>query len=265
METVLVDGRAITYERAGNGPPVVFVHGYVGDRRTWRRQIDDLADEFTVVAWDAPGFGGSFDPPDTFALGDYAEQLAGFVVALGFDRVHLVGLSFGGGLIIEFYRRYPGMVASLVLASAYAGWAGSLPRDEVDRRLHQALELAELTPEQLASALMPTMFSSSAPSDLVAEFETSLREFHRAGLRATSFAFAAADVRDVLPTIRVPTLLIYGDADVRAPIDVARAIERAIPSPRVVLVPGAGHIVNIEAHERFDAEVRAFFRSVDAS
>ncbi|HXV57366.1 MAG TPA: alpha/beta fold hydrolase [Gaiellaceae bacterium] len=79
MPTVEVDGLRIAYERAGEGPPVVFLHGYVGDGlRTWRRQLEALSDEHTVVAWDAPGAGGSSNPPGTFGLGGYADVLAGF-------------------------------------------------------------------------------------------------------------------------------------------------------------------------------------------
>jgi pimeloyl-ACP methyl ester carboxylesterase len=63
------DGLRIAFERAGGGPPLVLLHGYVGDGpTTWRRQIDDLSDEFTVVAWDAPGVGRSSDPPESFGL-----------------------------------------------------------------------------------------------------------------------------------------------------------------------------------------------------
>ena len=130
MDQLEVQGLRIAYERAGEGPPLVLLHGYVGDGRgTWRRQIDELSDEFTVVAWDAPGMGRSSDPPASFRLPDYADCLAGFVEALGLGRPHVAGLSFGGGLALELYRRHRAIPASLVLAGAYAGGPGPfLPR-----------------------------------------------------------------------------------------------------------------------------------------
>jgi pimeloyl-ACP methyl ester carboxylesterase len=262
MDQIDVDGLRIAYERTGTGPPLVFLHGYVGDRRTWRRQIDGLSDEFTVVAWDAPGFGGSSDPPETFSLSDYADCLASFVGALGLRRPHVVGLSFGGGLALELYRRHPAIPMTLVLASAYAGWAGSLPADVVEQRLQQALRLADLPPDELVKALIPTLFSESTPAEWVDEFAISVAEFHPAGLRASARAFAEADLRDVLPGIGVPTLLLYGDEDVRAPLNVAEDIHRKIPNSTLVVFPGVGHISNIEAAERFNAEIRAFLRSV---
>lgn len=261
METIHVEGQRITYERQGEGPPVVLLHGYVGDRRTWQRQIDDLSDEFTVVAWDAPGFGGSADPPETFRLSDFADCLAAFIDALGLERPHIVGLSFGGGLALELYHRHRAVPKTLVLASAYAGWAGSLPADVVEQRLQQALRLADLPPEQLVAELIPTLLPESAPRALVDEFTAIMSDFHPAGLRATSRAFAGADLRSMLPRIAVPTLLLYGDRDVRAPLNVAHELHVQIPGSRLVVLEGVGHACNIEAADSFNAELRTFLRA----
>ena|SRR5215207_840428 len=258
MDTVDAGGHRVAYERRGEGPPVVLLHGYVGDRRMWRSQIDELSDEFTVVAWDAPGYGGSSDPHEDFPLSAFADCLAAFIDALELGRPHVVGLSFGGGLALELFRRHPALPASLVLASAYAGWAGSLPRELGEERLQQALRLADLPPDHLVDELMPTMFSDSAPAELVEEFSASMREFHPAGLRANSRAFAEADLRDVLPRIDVPTLLLYGDRDVRAPAAVAHDLHRGIAGSTLVFIPGAGHVCNIDAPQRFNRELRAF-------
>ena len=106
MEQVEIKGLRIAYERAGEGPPLLLLQGFVGDARsTWRRQIDDLSDEFTVVAWHVPGAGRSSDPPESFRLPDYADSLAGFLDTLGLGQVHLVGLSFGGALALEVLPR----------------------------------------------------------------------------------------------------------------------------------------------------------------
>ena len=258
MDTVHAAGHRIAYELKGEGPPLVLLHGYVGDRRMWRAQIEALSDDFTVVAWDAPGYGGSSDPPEDFPLSEFADCLAAFVEALGFGRAHVLGVSFGGGLALELYRRHPELIETLVLASAYAGWAGSLPSEVVEERLTQALRLADMAPDQLVAELIPTMLSDSAPAELVEEFAASMRDFHPVGLRANARAFAAADLRDVLPRVAVPTLLLYGDRDVRAPAKVANDIHAGIAGSKLVVIPGAGHACNIDAPERFNAEVRAF-------
>lgn len=263
METVEAGGHRIAYERRGDGPAVVLVHGGVGDRRTWRLQLDSLADEFDVVAWDAPGFGGSSDPPERFPLSAFADSLAAFIGALGLERPHVVGLSFGGGLALELYRRHPAVPRSLVLAGAYAGWAGSLSPEVVEHRLQLFLRLSEREPEELVAELLPTLFAESVPRHLVADFAVALADFHPVGLRAAARAFAEADLRDVLASITVPVVLLYGDADQRAPLEVAHDLHAQIPDAKLVILEGVGHVSNIEAAERFDAELRVFLRAAE--
>jgi pimeloyl-ACP methyl ester carboxylesterase len=264
LDEIEVEGLGIAFERRGEGPPLVLLHGFVGDSREWRRQIDDLSDEFTVVAWDAPGSGRSSDPPESFRLADYADCLAAFIDALGLARPHVAGLSFGGALALELYRRHPTIPKSLVLASAYAGWAGSLPDEIIEQRLKQTLQAADSPPEKLVRSMIPTMFSGSPRAEPVEAFREIMLEIHPAGLRAMARSLAEADLRDILPRITVPTLLLYGDQDVRAPLTVAQDLHAKIPASRLALMPGVGHMSSVEAAERFNAEVRSFLRSVQA-
>jgi pimeloyl-ACP methyl ester carboxylesterase len=260
MDQVEVGGLRITYQRAGAGPPLVLLHGYVGDGpTTWRRQLDGLSDRFTVLAWDAPGAGGSADPPAAFGLAGYADCLAGFIDRLGLEQPHMAGLSFGGILALELYRRHPAIPATLILASAYAGWAGSLPAEVAQQRLQQALALAELSSEEFVGTLLPTMFSPSTPPEAVEAFRASMLAFHPAGFRAMARA-SAENLREVLPQVNVPTLLLYGDRDVRASLTVAEDLHAAIPGSTLVVLPDAGHLCNIEAPEAFNRAVRNFLR-----
>lgn len=260
MEVLDVDGLQIAYERAGAGPPLVLLHGYVGDGpTTWRPQIDAFSDEFTVVAWDAPGAGGSADPPESFGIAGYADCLAKFLERLGVEQPHVAGLSFGGALAIAFCHRHPSVPRTLVLASAYAGWAGSLPDDVAAQRLRQALALSELPPEEFVGTLLSTMFSETAPRARVDGFGASMRSFHPVGFRAMARA-SAEDLRDALPHIGVPTLLVYGGRDARAPLPVATSLHAALAGSELVVLPDAGHVCNIEAPEEFNAAVRDFLR-----
>jgi pimeloyl-ACP methyl ester carboxylesterase len=264
VEYTECDGLRVAYERAGTGPPVVLLHGYVGDGvSTWRRQIDALADQFTVVAWDAPGTGRSSDPPESFGITGYADCLARFMSELRLERPHLVGLSFGGALAIAFAAQYVAIPKTLVLASAYAGWAGSLPPGAAEQRLSQALQLSQLSADDFVDALLPTMFSASTPAAVVEEFGASLRDFHPRGFRALAQA-CAADLRPALPHIVAPTLLVHGDNDLRAPLEVAEALRAAIRDSTLVILRGAGHCCNIEAPEDFNHEVRDFLLAQDS-
>ena len=258
MDTVEVDGLRIAYQRAGTGPGLVLVHGYVGDGPTTRRrQLDGLCDEFTVIAWDAPGAGGSADPPESFGMAGYADSLAGFIAALDIRRPHVVGLSFGGSLALAMFRRHRTIPTTLVLASAYAGWAGSLPADVATQRLQQALALAGMPGDELVRTLLPTMFYAAPAPDDVDAFGASMHAFHPRGFRAIARA-AAEDLGDVLPQVDVPTLLIYGDKDVRAPLTVAEQLAAAIPGSTLVVLPGVGHLCNIEVPDEFNNLVRNF-------
>jgi pimeloyl-ACP methyl ester carboxylesterase len=260
MEAIDVQGLRVAYERAGTGPALVLLHGYVGDgATTWRRQIDALSDEFTVVAWDAPGAGSSSDPPESFGMAGYSDCLAGFVARLGLERPFIIGLSFGGALAIDFCRRHPAIPAALVLASAYAGWRGSLPAEVAAQRLRQAETLSRLTPEEFRAALLPTMFTEGTAQEVRERFGASMLAFHPAGFQAMARA-SAEDLRDALPHLKLATLLVYGDKDVRAPLDVAHRLHSAIPHSRLVVLPGVGHLCNVEAPHEFNTVVRDFLR-----
>jgi pimeloyl-ACP methyl ester carboxylesterase len=154
------------------------------------------------------------------------------------------------------FGRHPDVPRTLILASAYAGWSGSFPADAVTQRLQQAMALSELSPDEFVGTLLPTMFSASTPPEAVEAFGASMRAFHPTGFRAMARA-SAESVRHVLPRINVPTLLVYGDQDVRAPRSVAEDLHAAIAGSTLVLLPGAGHVCNIEAPEAFDRAVRA--------
>jgi pimeloyl-ACP methyl ester carboxylesterase len=264
MDRIEINGLPIAFERSGTGPALVLLHGGFGfDSRSWRRQIDALSDEFTVVAWDMPGCGRSADPPETFRAPDFADCLADFIGALGLERPHLLGLSFGSALALELYRWHPAIPQSLILASAYAGWAGSLPAEAVEQRKQHVMQALDLPAEQWAREWSPSMLSPSAPTELVDEVVASLAAFHPAGQRVIIRAFGDQDLRDVLSRVAVPTLLLYGDRDVRSPISVGEDLHTRIPGSQFVVLPGVGHVSNVEAPERFNAEVHRFLRSLN--
>lgn len=257
-----VDGRTLAYRHAGDGPPLLLLHGAWSDGREWRLQLESLADDFTVIAWDAPGCGGSFDPPASFRLPDYADAVAALVDTLGLACPHMLGLSFGGGLALEVYRRHPELPRSLVLVSAYAGWAGSLPADVVAERVRRVLDEADRPPEEWIASYLPGFFAGPVDPALVDEMLRIMGDARAAGIKPMVHAFAEADLRGMLADISVPTLLLYGELDERAPRAVADALHAGIPGSELVFIPGVGHACNLEAPEAFDAVVRRFLRSV---
>jgi pimeloyl-ACP methyl ester carboxylesterase len=258
MLHVDVNGLSVAYERIGNGPVVVLLHGFSQDSRVWRPQLASLADHFTLIAWDAPGAGQSSDPLAPFGMSDWAHSLAGLLDACGVQQAHILGLSWGGLLAQEFYRRHAERVLSLVLADTYAGWKGSLPEPIPQQRLAACLQDAALRPGDFVRKYLPGMFSESAPQELQDRLALIMADFHPHGFRLMATALAEADTRDLLPHIRVPTLLVWGDADQRSPMSVAYQMRDAMPTARLAVISGAGHVSNLEAPTQFNAEVRAF-------
>ena len=261
-ERVRLGDITVAFRRHGHGPPLILLHGGLCDSRVWHRQLAEFSDAFTVAAWDAPGCGASSDPPESFRLPDYADLLYGLIRALGLDHPHLLGHSWGAGLALEFCRRHQDTVASLVLASGYAGWAGSLPADEINRRLKMALELAETLPGYDPRSV-PGLFTDAMPAEQQARLVEVMSQIRPVGTRVMARAFAEADLQKALPNITVPTLLLFGDADARSSGDVARALHAALPKSTLVFMPSLGHEAYLESPAAFNAHVRAFLSTIE--
>lgn len=263
MEQISVDGLDVAFQRAGSGQPIVLLHGALGDSRDWQPQIDGLSDEFTVIAWDAPGCGASSDPPESYGVEGYVRCLAMLMEQLSLPDAHLLGLSWGGSLALEVYRRHPDAVRSLLLADTYAGWRGSLPEDVVEERLRSSLHQSEMPPEEVVGQWLPGLVTEQAPQSLRNALARTMSEFHPSGFRAMILAMADVDARDLLRRVHVPTLLLWGEEDERSPLTVAEEFRRAIPAAELRVIPGAGHMSNFEQPELFNAAVREFCRKVD--
>ena len=259
MDLARANGLEIAYERAGDGPPVVFAHGAGGDGRVWRPQLEALADEFTVVAWDEPGAGGSSDSPAGFGLADYADCLAALLESLELGPAHVAGLSWGGTVALELFRHHPELVGTLILADTYAGWKGSLSEEEVRARVAGVREMLEAPSEDFDPTL-PGLFAGPPPPEFASLLESMASDVRPENFRKQILVMAEADQRDLLPWISAPTLLIWGELDTRSPLEVARQFE-AIQDTRLVVIPGCGHVSNLERPEQFNEAVRAFCRA----
>jgi pimeloyl-ACP methyl ester carboxylesterase len=258
VEVIQTSGLEIAYERVGRGPPLVFVHGAAEDGRVWRPQLAALADEFTVVAWDEPGAGRSSDVPADFGLADYASCLAAVIEAVGLGPAHVAGLSWGSTVVQELYRHHPGLVSTLILIGAFAGWKGSLPAEDVAARVEGVRQMLDAEP---FDPTLPGLFAGEPPAEFVPLLEEIAADVRPESLRTQLFLMAEADQRDLLPRITVPTLLIWGELDARSPLGVARQFQETIPETELVVIPGAGHVSHLERPEQVNDAVRKFCRA----
>ncbi|GAA2196471.1 alpha/beta hydrolase [Sinomonas flava] len=263
LQSVDVDGIRVAYRQAGSGPPLVLLHGAYEDSRIWEFQLRDLADEFTVIAWDCPGCGGSDDLPAGFA-GTLGAVLAGFLAGSGLTgsrRPHVLGLSFGSTVALDLVGGVPDAASTLILASAYAGWVGSLPPEEVERRYSRGLAELEKPAAEIIPVWLPTLVTERAAPEAVDLISRIMADFRPSGMRSLLELAGLADYRPVLPTISVPTLLLYGSEDVRSPVSVGEALREAIPGAQLAVIPGAGHLSFLEDADAFNTKVRRWIRA----
>jgi pimeloyl-ACP methyl ester carboxylesterase len=262
MDHLDVDGMRIAFSRAGVGPALVMLHGAPSDSRTWQWMLPDLSRDHTVIAWDAPGFGQSSDIDESWRAPQFADALAAFVAALGVERPHLVGHSFGTMIALSLFEHHPTVPVSLVLIGGYAGWAGSLPREEVARRFEMFVGMAELG-DAFDPKSYPGLFSELIPADRDAMLAAMMRENIRpATIRAAGHIGAETDLRPVLPTVDVPTLVLHGEADARSPIANAEALHAAISTSELAVLPKLGHACVVEDPKACSAEIRRFVSTV---
>jgi pimeloyl-ACP methyl ester carboxylesterase len=258
LRSQIVGDHSIAYRAAGDGPPLVFLHGFLCDSRCWRTQLEDLSDQFTVIAWDAPGAGASSDPPDVFTTADWSRCLGDFLTGLGVERAHVIGLSWGGIVAQDFFRMYPSRVAGLVLADTYAGWSGSLGSEMTKKRIERCFNDSHLSPDEFAPRWVPEMFTASVSQTVKDELAVIFHDFHPHGFRLMTMSTAETDSTDLLPKIDVPTLLIWGEDDERSPLFVARQFKASIPGAELAVIKNAGHVSNMERPDEFNALVRRF-------
>ncbi|MFF5933334.1 alpha/beta fold hydrolase [Streptomyces sp. NPDC012508] len=259
MAVVRVGGVDVAYTRKGRGPLVVLVHGAGLDGRMWQPQVEALADEFTVVAWDEPGSGRSSAVPAGFGLEDFARALAAVIEDVGLGPAQVAGLSWGGTVVLELYRWRPDLVRSLLMVDTYAGWKGSLPPEEVAARVEGAQRMLAVSREEFVPTL-PGLYAVGPPERFTVLLDAMNREVRPETMAMQLSLMAEADETDLLPRITVPTLLLWGERDARSPLEVAYAFQAAIPHAELVTIPEAGHMSNLEAPEAFTAAVRAFCR-----
>ena len=250
--------RAVAYDDVGEGQPLLFVHGFPHHRKLWTPQVRALAGTARLIAPDLPGFGES-DMPERFAMDTWADGLARFLDALRIERAVIAGLSMGGYIALAFWRLHRERALALVLADTRAG----ADTEEGKQKRRETIELARREgPTAVARAMLPGMVGKSTrerePS-VVASMRAMLESASVDSIVGASEAMIGRpDSTPLLATIDVPTLIIVGDEDVLTPPKESRAMHAAIAGSRLEIIPGAGHVSNVERPAAFNQVVSEF-------
>jgi 3-oxoadipate enol-lactonase len=252
---VSVGPRQLAYQSVGSGPVLVLLHAFPFDSRMWRQTATALAGQHQVITPDMRGFGLSDLGSGGFSIADLADDLAALLDALDLSAATVGGISMGGYVALAFARRHRDRLKSLILADTKA--AADSPEARQGREA--AISLVE---KQGVAALLekqiPRLLSTSASDSLRADVRALGAQQAETVIAAIRALRDRPDRTAELPEIAVPTLVVVGNDDALSPPAEARAMAAAMPNARVVEIPGAGHLSNLENPDSFTAAVAGF-------
>jgi len=244
------------YETSGAGQPVVLIHGLGSSTRDWEAQVPALAERYQVIAYDLRGHGQSDKPAGPYQMAQYAADLAGLLSALGIPSAHIVGISLGGGVALQFAMDYPDRVGSLVVVNGGPTLGGT--REQQEALIAQRVGIVQqLGMRAMGQALAPALFPSP---DQATQRETFVERWAdndpQAYLAALRSMFGW-DITARLGEIACPVLLLASDQDY-SPVAAKEAYRQSIPNARLVVIPDAHHALPMERPEAFTAALGEF-------
>jgi len=267
------NGVKLYYEEAGAGLPLVFVHEFAGDHRSYEAQMRHFARRYRCVAFNARGYPPSDVPADpaSYSQEHARDDILAILDVLGLDRAHVVGISMGGFATLHFGLNYPGRVRSLVVAGCGYG-ADPACRTQFQEEAEAAarrFETRDPNESARAYALGPTrvQFQNKDPRGW-GEFRAMLAEHSTLGSALTlrGVQKLRPSLYDLIPAMRqmtVPTLIMTGDEDDPC-LEASLMMKRMIPSAALSVLPRTGHALNLEEPVAFNTCVSDFFHQVEA-
>jgi pimeloyl-ACP methyl ester carboxylesterase len=263
MPELLVDGRRIFFDDQGSGEPLVLLSGLGGDHRAFGVTTRHFSSRFRVLALDARDAGRSDRAESVYTTAELADDVDGWLDALGIASASIVGHSMGGLVAQELAIRHPEKVSKLVLASTHAGanpWRKGLIESWIIAR--KALEPADFARVTLPLLVAPTFFEAKAQVDGLIRF-AERNEWPQAPEAFERQARAAIehDAHGRLGSIRIPCLVLHGELDMVNPPAIARELAEQIPKAQLVAMPNVGHLPHIEAGPKFREIVGQFLES----
>lgn len=264
-----LNGARYHITRAGDGPPLLLLHGFTGSAQSWRPYLDSLAQEFSLIAPDFPGHGSSDAPANTarYSIENSTADLVALVTQLEISRIHLLGYSMGGRVALHFALCHPERVARLVLAGASPGLAD--PQEHAQRAASDAALADKIEREGVPSFVefwtnLPLFATQKNLPEAVRTALYQQRLQNRADGLANSLRGLSVGVQpslwDQLPNLKMPTLLLAGALDEKFSI-IAQTMSHTIPNAQLTIVPNAGHTIYLEQPDQFNRLVTNYLQS----
>jgi 3-oxoadipate enol-lactonase len=259
METT-VNGLKINYEIAGAGPWLTLSHSLACDLHMWDEQMDELTKKYRVLRYDTRGHGKSEAPEGAYTLEQLADDVYGLLGSLAIKRTHWAGLSMGGMIGQTFALKYPGVLQSMVLADTTSRYPAEAAGTWADRiKTAQSKGMNAVVDGTLARWFTEPYRTTNPPA--LARVAASIRSTPVAGFVGCCHAIPKINVTERLKEISCPTLVIVGEQDAGTPVAMAREIHEAKPGSKLVIIPSAAHLSNIEQPQAFTSALLDFLET----
>jgi 3-oxoadipate enol-lactonase len=257
-----VNGQRLFFEdTGGDGPPVVFSHGFLMDHEMFRPQVEELAPKYRVVTWDERCFGRTETDGEPFTYWDSARDLFGLLDHLGIERAVLAGMSQGGYLSLRAALLHPDRVRALVLIDTQA------PPEDADKVVGYRAMIDSWVEngyqEELATVVAGLIIGDAEEEP---RWKAKWAEWPPSRLTTAAPALLDRDdITDRLPEIDAPTLVVHGEQDLAIPVSRAEELRDGVRDCRgLVVVEGAAHAANLSHPEVVNAALRDFLESLPA-
>jgi pimeloyl-ACP methyl ester carboxylesterase len=264
-----VNGARLYYEVAGSGPALTLIHAGIADSRMWDDQFAVFAERFRVVRYDLRGFGQSEMPAGPYTMRD---DLRALLHALGIARTHLIGVSMGGSIALDFTLDFPELVSSLVLVAA--GISGSKPSDFLREQwtaLEAVMERGDLDAVNELELRLWVDGAGRTPDQVNPSVRERVRVMNAGVLANEARNEQGQLARPLDPPalgrldeIAAPTLVIVGTLDVPDILENADLLAAPIPGARKVVLPGVAHLPPLEVPAEFNRLVLDFLRGTSS-
>jgi pimeloyl-ACP methyl ester carboxylesterase len=262
MSRIKTNGVETVFEDEGNGPAIVFLHGFPFDRTMWRDQVEVLRGTYRVIAPDLRGLGETRSAAEVATMDQMARDVAALLDQLEIDRAVVCGLSMGGYVAFDFQHSFPDRVRALVLAGTRA------PADSEQEKQNRERQAARMLAEGMKGIAEETLPKLLAPETLARQPEVVKRvremiessDAHGAAAAQRGMA-VRRDYSDDLAQINVPALIIVGREDSIRPVSDAEFMHRQLRDSRLEIIDKASHVSNLEQPEVFNRALGAFLQA----
>jgi pimeloyl-ACP methyl ester carboxylesterase len=263
MPKVHVNGADLHYRDAGSGSSaVLLLHAFPLNGGMWARELARLERRHRVIAPDYPGLGGSAPSGQPSTMRVIAEGVRALLAHLRIERAAVVGLSMGGYVALELHRQAPALFRGLALCDTKAG--ADTPEGKAARETFARTAL-EKGLGWVADEMLPKLLRPDADPAVVKEVRDLVRQGTPAGVAAAQRGMAERpDSTPTLATIACPTLVVVGESDALTPPAEAEKLAKAVKGAKLVRVPAAAHLANLENPEAFGAALEAFVDGLGA-